>query len=433
MLRCLIWSLCWVPTLCYAELWTLQAVVDRALDVSRAIAESKTDLQIQNMSLFKAVSGVSPRLIVGGTDVYNQQEFKFGGAVLLPLHQTQGQLTIAQPISTLIASIANARAELLKRQASEKMLEQARIEVAFGAAQLYREIQKYENVYLLSLDRVAASKAGLMVAQANHELGRISDSDFFRVKVLSSQAQIGVTAAKAEFDICMSVLRDALNLKEEIELEKLPQAKEIHFNLELPDLTISSEIALKSNRTIQIVKLNQRAVGEGSVFSWLAWLPNVSAFVTMTKQFGTVSDLSPNQLMNAGLKLDWTLWDGGERLLDTRMVQLQNYKLKLQVVDAERKLALEVQKTQVALDAALETFDLQKTSVQEAELAYQQIHEKFQLGAVSISDFLSAESSNYSAVVDLTKAVADLDIKHMQWKKAMGESRPVSILNGVSP
>lgn len=422
---------------------TLDEIIERVLEVSLDVDNAKLDKKTQSMQLAKTIAQVSPKVSAAWT--YNhydsaipylnessvQEKGKDGELLFIrPLNTASGSVTILQPLTGLLAGLAGALIDGVRKSKSQLAIEEVKTNVSFSAAMAYRQVQQAEAIYLIAEDRVALAEKQSKQAEVSLRLGRLSKSDGLRLDVSVGQAKVGTANAKAVFENMQAQFLNILDYQSDrvFQFEKIPAAKYVDIKITVPTLDEARVGAQEQRFDLKTARLYQKELEASSLLPLLSVLPNINAFMRFEHNFLQAGFLSVPTTKVMGLSLDWSIWDGGDRFLSRRILQLQAYKAKNQVAALVRGVSLEILKTRSDLLAAQDVFALQKTILRQSEEAYRGVSERFRLGALSVTELLQAENTLNSTRVDLVKAVIDLDIKNMLLQKAMGRTRPVSVL-----
>jgi outer membrane protein TolC len=422
---------------------TIDEIVDRALQVSLNVDNAKVDKKIQTMQLAKTMLQLSPK--VSAAWAYNHfdsaipflneqgvQEVDRDGQLqfIRPLNTSTGSITIIQPLTGFMAGLAGALVDGIRQTKSRLVIENVKIDVSFFAAITYRQVQQAESIYLIAEDRVVLAEKQRKEAEVSFRVGRLSKSDVLRLDVLVSQAKVETARARAIFENTQAQFLDILEYQSNsvFRFEKISDGKHIEINISVPTLDEARADAYVGRFDLKMARLSQKELEGSSLLPLLSILPNVNAFMKVEHNFLPAGFFSMPSTKTMGLTLDWSLWDGGDRFLSRRILQLQSYKAKSLVAGVERGLSLEILRTRSDLLAAQDVLSLQKSMLLQSEEAYRGVSERFRLGALSVTELLQAENTLNTTRVDLAKAVIDLDIKNMLLQKAMGKTRPVSVL-----
>lgn len=417
-------SLCRISDLHAAELLFTDAV-ELALAASRQIKISRIDHTLAKINTLQNAAMMSPKVSVIWNDTYYNSAITvpFGGQdiSIRPKQLAAGSLVLQQPLSMLIGLLQKIRSDIKTQQAAETGLELTQVEIAFGTAQAYRQIQQLDGLVKIAKERIELGIRQEQDATENFKVGRISKSDLLRIHMALGQARVAASSIITQYETALLAFKDLLGyeLTDSIELSKIP-----------------SELALKTEKEalsqerldIRIAQLTFRAAQENNWLPIASFLPNLSAFARIDENFTNAGTFQIPTTYSFGFNLTWDIWDGGARLLNMKSTSLLASKAHLNLIETKRQALIDQEQKKLAFHTAKETLGLQKTTLEQAQEAYFATSEKFKYGAASITDLLQSELDLNNARINWNNAITDLDVKHMLLQKANGQKRPETLL-----
>ena len=418
----------WMVSSLGASELLLEEAIDKALLASRQIKISRIDATLAKTNNLQNIALMSPKVSLGWANAYYDSPIQFDlnghNAVIRPQETSAGFLQIIQPISMLVGLIQKVRADYKTQKAAETGSELSQVEIAFAAAGSYRQLQQLKSFNQIAEERVQLGLRQEQEGKAIFEAGKISKSDLLRVQMALGNFKVGAANIKTQYDSSLLAFKDLLGyeLTNEVELSKIP------LNPEIPTLEKEGSGGISPRLDIKIAQLTYEANKNNTWLSYASFLPNLSAFARVDKNFINPGAFSQAEFYSLGLNLSWDIWDGGSRFLNIRSASLMASKAHLNLLEVTRKASIDQEQKKLEFKTAWESLDLQKTSLEQAEQAYESASEKFKLGAISVTDLLQSELDLNNAKINWAKAITDLDIKHMLVQKANGQRRPESIL-----
>jgi outer membrane protein TolC len=414
----------WVPSNLEATELLFEEAIEKALTVSRQVKIARIDSRLAGIPALQDAALMSPKVSIAWTNTHYDSAIlaPFSGAniVIRPQELSAGSLIITQPISPLLGLIQKIRADKKTEQAAQAGFEFSRVEIAFGSAQAYRQIQQLSELDRIAEERVELAKKQEHDATAIYRAGRISKSDLLRIQMALGQAKVAAATLHAQYEAALYAFKDLLGYELEDRISLSP----------LPDLSATAtDIPEETERLdVKAAKLTYEAAIENKWLNIASFLPVLNGFVRADHNFINPGQFSVATVYSIGLNLTWDVWDGGARLINHQAGSLSSNKANLTYLTAARNAAIDQKQKKLDLDAATESLDLQKTILEQGEEAYKATFQRFQNGAVSATDLLQAELELNNAKVGWAKALTDLDIKHMLLQKANGAKRPTSLL-----
>ncbi|MEI6790345.1 MAG: TolC family protein, partial [Myxococcaceae bacterium] len=274
----------WVVSNLKATELLFEEAIDRALVASRQIKLSKIDTKLATINTLKNVTLMSPQVSLGWNNTYYDSpiQFDFNGhnAVIRPQETSAGFLQVIQPLSPLIGMIQKLRADYKNQKAAEAGYELTQVEIAFGSAVAYRQIQQLGQLNQISKDRVQLSIRQEQDAAAIFRAGRINKSDLLRIRMALGGSKVAAANMQSQYESTLLAFKDLLGI-------------ELTAQIELSVLQ-TSPILLEADNTnpslrldIKAAQLTYEAAKENSWLSTASFLPNLSAFARVDKNFIT--------------------------------------------------------------------------------------------------------------------------------------------------
>jgi outer membrane protein len=151
------------------------------------------------------------------------------------------------------------------------------------------------------------------------------------------------------------------------------------------------------------------------------YFPSVSAFAGYGFSNRELSRLTENKSLNWGLNLRWTLFDGftTNEALQSAYVQKKNAELSLQ--QTERNINVEVKKALLDLEAARKAYEVSQKGLLSAIEDRKIAEERYNLGAGTLLDLLTANAGLVSAQANKVNAVYDFIIAKRNVEYVVGE------------
>ncbi len=401
-----------------------EEAIEKALAASRQVKISQIDATLAKTNTLQNAALMSPKVSLAWANTHYDSAISvpFNGTnvVIRPQEQSLGSLIVSQPLSPIVGLIQKIRADRKTQQAAQAGFELVRVEIAFGSAQAYRQIQQLSELDRIAKDRVALGEKQEQDALAVFKTGRISKSDLLRIQMALGQAKVGAATVKAQYEAALYAFKDLLgyDLKDTLELSKLPP--------QIPPLPEGEGEFERLD--IKAAKLTHEAAVENNWLSIASFMPVLNAFARLDHNFIDPGGFNISNIYSFGLNLTWDVWDGGTKFLNLKSSSLVSSKAHLNYLTATRTAAIDQEQKALDLKAAKESLALQKIILEQAQESYQAASTRFGNGAISVTDLLQAELDLNNARVNWAKAITDLDIKHMLLQKANGARRPTSVL-----
>ncbi len=346
--------------------------------------------------------------IVGGTEIVIQSYNAVSGvlALNLTLFDSQG-----------IPGFRNIRSE---RAAQEYATLETKRQLAFEVSNAYLTTLGVDQVLVASQHRYEYAKQALDAARARYSAGLVGVNDVTRAELEFATAEMGVTQVRGQ------VQTTYLELGYLIDDPEAP-----HKELEVPDflLTAAEDIPVDvgqliveaQNRRLDLNSLRWHAKAQHALVlaPTLKWFPSL----TLNAQYRYTNEAGltgRNTNWNAGLTMNWTLFDGFNRSAEYAERKSLAIQADLDVQGAMRRVELEVRDALISLEN-------QKASLKQAIIAQDvakrnatEIAELYRQGLASALQVADANVRMFEAEVTLVRERYGLGISFLNLEAALG-------------
>ncbi|HBS47662.1 TPA: hypothetical protein DEO28_04860 [Candidatus Dependentiae bacterium] len=400
-----------IPTLTIMDL-TIPKAIEMGYQYSNSIMESECDIKSANYIAKSALSGYFPQITAETSEQFvehkeglkpevnlgvSQLLYSFGG----PLEQykiNKKDVSIAKYQKEIATDLVRNQVEtsFLRCWVTEK-------KIAFIKALNKSAIEQFEKsreAYKVGL----ISKNQFMQAQATYEKN-IADVKSYEDQLISIRKTfeyyIG-TEIYSQPNTNVNLMWDKDNPLPKLESFKTYQTKALENRKELK----------AKQKEIEKAKLQSK-------YYINQYLPSVSVLgnQTFTKQ----SAFSPvNYFGNAGVSLNWNIFDGLANKHLQSAAKAQKAKAILEKDDLHDDITEEVQKAYYQLNILLKELEAKNAELAQAKNQFLLRNEEFTVGLISKVDFEAAKTSWEKAQFDWLELRVAVEIKYMDLNFACG-------------
>ncbi len=399
--------------------YTLERCVELGLARSAAALNAERDREIGRALITQARSEAFPQL--SGSAAYTRldevQEIGFGEASL-PLGVLDNY-TVEGRVEQLLYSGGRVRAALRAAGLARDFFDSGAVHTR---SELTRDIRKGFHAILLAReavavrrDSVAQLEAHARDAEQQWRAGTLSEFDQLSARVRVSNERPALIAAQKEYAAALLGMRRILGVEARgFEV----QGRLIHcpVTVSLADLMVR---AIESRADVRQVELQVELNREQLDVVRAGHRPNLRAFFSYNGanayQFVEYED-EWEWHWNAGLKADWTLWDGGLTSGRVRERRLELSKSETTLDDLVRLVRMQVQTAYMEMERAREAIAAGAGSVALARKALGIAKTRFDAGLATNLEYAdsqlalrSARLSRWQALHDHMNAVAELE------------------------
>ncbi len=368
------------------------------------------------------------------------------GATVIPARINTGALVLAQPIVPLGPLYMKLKSDMSMSRVAQYDEKQAKRAARFGGAEAFiraRKAEQFLDIADASLKLVAKQKND---ADALYRAGRLANVDLLRFQMAVADSQSQFEQAKNIRELAFLALAESIGTPDPTSLH-LIAPKDGIFNENTDAIPKSSEAvtkALENRSEIKGADARLEMVHYYKLAADFDYLPMINAFAKYERDF-TRDDLSVplghthspsgsvitlptlfyakkdiRDTFTFGLSLKWTLWDWGARILKSSEFAANISKARLAKEQIESGIRLETTQSVLDMEYARSNLAMARTTAKFAEEAYHQQSIRFQNGAVSATDMITAERDLTRARGGLTSAEGDLDLAWLKVLKTSG-------------
>ncbi len=123
---------------------------------------------------------------------------------------------------------------------------------------------------------------------------------------------------------------------------------------------------------------------------------------------------------DAGITLNWSLWDGGRVAADAAQAASQSEVARQRLAEFDSVLALEVRQRRLEIDSGRAAVAAAAEAIRAAAEAHRVVTERYRVGVIAQSDVLDAEVSLLQAELDRTRALAGVRLAQARLDRSVG-------------
>ena len=403
-----------------AETLTLQQALARALQVNNTIERARAEVNVVDQSRKQLLSAVMPRITTTGAATRNSEEVAFGSGedarTVLPRNDWNYRVVLSQPIYAgrrEFRAYSQAKLGVENAREAERGTEDA---VLLRVASNYQAVVDADARIDVEKKNMELAESRRKQAQAFYEAGEVTKVDVLRAETAIKAAQRQMALAQQIRQIAVSVLRQDLDLNEDIDvttpdrsLPSLPVQTELEQRAEAsrPDV-----MAARNNLTIASLEVKkQRGFWLPTVTFDGGWVNQKSAFPASRYSYGA-------------LRFNIPLLQSGE--VEARVAQAKEREKQAQLAleDAKTNAREDVRKALIDLRTAETALGLAQEQLAAAQAEYQQSFELYRAQEATSLDVASSET----ALADARRAVAEetlnRDLAELRVWYAAGDLKP---------
>jgi outer membrane protein TolC len=426
--------------------WSLNRCIETALKQNSDVLVASARARQAAGSALSAWSGIIPS--VDAQASYSQtRPDKFSATRVVTFNDstTVNGLAKKQEAGAISASATSniisipaikekRRRDHLRTSSNEDEAE-TRNQVVFFVKQQYFTLLKADRLAQVARDTEKLARDEETRAEALFQVGTVAKGDVLKARAHRASTQADRLQAESQAEIEASKLRQLLGLtaNERIAAEPLADA-----GIVLPDSAEAIRQAVAVRPRIMSAKATENAARAGLFGARAEHLPKISGNIGVdrTKIDETITDLGgvpglPDEIVNTRYATQWRggvvasmpifeglSIEGGVRQAKGAVLEAESQRRQ-----SELDVAVEVQQAWFLLREAVQRIDVQREGLISAEEDYKFSKGRYDLGAGTYLDLLTAEVGLATARQNLIQALADARIAEAGLEFAIGEKR----------
>ncbi len=174
---------------------------------------------------------------------------------------------------------------------------------------------------------------------------------------------------------------------------------------------------------LKLIESQQEMNKEESKGIKMSYLPNLNLYGVYNYSYNIKPDDDFRKGIDGvfiGLRLDWSLFDGLQRMHKSKMNAIRSDKLTNQYELANQQLEMAANQAKRQIKLKSDALSLSKEQLKLAENVYQQTNFKFEKGLANSTELILAENSLYQAQNNIVSTYVQLRQAELEYLKSIG-------------
>jgi outer membrane protein len=419
---------------------TLDGAVQIALERNISVLTAQYTLEGQESAVTAAYGGLLPTLSANGywqrTQSDRQSTF-IQGIGNIPLRQVATTNSFNTSIGSNLllfngfANTANVRRATSNAVSAEQTLNRTRQSVVFDVQTLYSNLLRDEELLKVNEDNLKRDRRQLEQIVESNRVGSKSIADVYRQQVQVGSDELALIQAQSTYDKARADLIFALGLN-------VTDAYDFHDPSIKPDVDTTEFQGINQQyrdfRSLVTEALgvrpdylsaaeNVNAANSAVTVATGGHFPSISAFVSYGLNSSEISSLSDNRSLIWGLNVSFPLFNGWQTTNQVQQAKVNLKTAEQQLSQAERQVQVDIAKSLLDLEAAEKQVSVTINSVISATEDRRIAEEKYNLGAGTILDLLTAEANYTLALSNKVNAAYNYFLVKKQLEYNIGRIR----------
>jgi len=405
------------------ERLTLEQAIDRAIRTMPATIQAAGNVRAAEAGERSALGSYLPRLSASaGTSLSpgTQVGTGVGTSVGVRINDSdRAGLSLSYDIFTggrRGAEKAQAEAQTVS---AEAILIEQKYAVTLATRQAFYDVLRADETIRAAESRLARAREAYDAALQRQRLGNATQSDVLRAQIEVNAAREAVLTANTQRTNAMYALGRLAGTNG-------PVAADGQIALEPSPLALSNDeilrIAVENSPAVIAARANASAADAGIAAAKSQYLPNLSLSAGYDWANRDPALSGGNASWSLGVGLSFPIFNGFQREESVERARIQEEVAHAQAADAERLARSNVQSALGNLALAEERIRINADAVKAAQEDLRVNRERYAVGASTILDVLTSQSSLVEAENGLIGARYDYQIARAQLESLLGRS-----------
>lgn len=416
---------------------TLNKSIEIALSQNTQVILAENTVRAQESNVLAAYGNLLPTVNASG--FWSRQNLQTESVYLqgignLPFQQssTSNSFRTSATASFTIfdgfgntAGLNRARAGALS---SEFSLDRTKQSVVITTTQLYLNVLRTEQLLKVAQDNLKRSMRQLERIEESNRVGAVALADVYRQQVVVGNDEIAVIQAENNHDRAVADLVFFLGLGalDEYRFEDSTIPTEFNtaefqsVNEQYRDVRSLMDQALKLRPDYQSAIENRNRARSGVTAARSGHFPSVSGFTSYGLSSPEIDKLRDNRSLTWGISISLPIFNGWQihNAVQQAKVDMKNAEETLD--QAHRQIQVDLKKSLLDLEASEKRIEVSQKSVQSAEEDRRIAEERYNLGAGTLLDLLTANAQYTTAVSNKVNAIYDYILAKRQMEYYVG-------------
>jgi outer membrane protein len=425
---------------------TLDQARQIALERNLSVVQAQNNLESAQSQVLAARGNWLPSLSASTGWSRSQQELKTTGqqyinfnGIQIPVAGESNALLLSNSFSSGVraswtvfngfqreASNSSATSRAI---ASEQGVTRTRQGIIFQTVSAYLNVFRTAELVTVSAENLKRDQRQLERITESNRVGALSLADVYRQQSQVANDELAVITAQNNFDKAKADLMALIGLDvlEDYDIVDATIPRDIDSTAIRESVRMSSNLAELATRALQARPDYHGAVesynaAESDVTSAKSgYYPSVSLSGSYNRSGDNIDRPLKNSFLSWGASLSWTLFDGFRTNQTVQSALASKRNAQIALAQAERDINVDVKKAILDLEASRKSFEVSQKGLLSAGEDRKIAEERYNLGAGTLLDLLTASASYVGAQATKVNSVYGFLTAKYNLEFALGE------------
>ncbi len=416
---------------------TLDEVIRIALDSNMTVIQAQNNFEATESGVMASYGRYLPSISGGGgwTRYQNEGQLYAGG---IPIPGSSATVTSESFTASLNASLtlfdgfdrgASINRANAVNEASQQTVKRTRQSIVFQVESAYLNVLRLEQLVQVALENLKRDNRQLERITESNRVGALSLADVYRQQSQVASDELLVINAQNNFGKSKADLVALIGLSFDQDYEFSDPSLSVTIDtaeVEVLRAQYSDRAAL-TGRALTVrpdylgFKKNYEASSSSVTSAKSNYWPSLNAFAGLSSNEELFGRVFQPKSFSWGVRLNWTIFDGFGTNMAVQNAIASRRNAEITIAQAERNISVEVRKAQLDLDAAVKQYDASQKGVLSASEDRKIAEERYNLGAGTLLDLLTANAGLVNAEANLVNASYNFIIAKRNMQYVLGE------------
>jgi len=416
---------------------TLDQAVRIALDSNLSVIQAQNNLEATESGVLASYGRYLPFISGGGgwTRYQNEGQLYAGG---IPIPGSSATVTSESFSASLNASLtlfdgfdrgANVNRANAVKEAAGHTVVRTRQSIVFQVESSYLNVLRVEQLVQVALENLKRDNRQLERITESNRVGALSLADVYRQQSQVASDELLVINAQNNYGKSKADLVALIGLSMDQDYQFSDPSMSVSIDsaeVKVLRAEYSNRAALTS-RALSVrpdylgFKNNYEASSSGVTSAKSNYFPSLSAFAGLSSNEEFLGRVFQPKSFSWGVRLNWTIFDGFGTNMAVQNAIAGRRNAEITIAQAERNISVEIRKAQLDLDAAVKQSDVSQKGVLSASEDRKIAEERYNLGAGTLLDLLTANAGLVNAQANYVNASYNYIIAKRNMEYVLGE------------
>ncbi|RNI21904.1 TolC family protein [Rufibacter latericius] len=403
---------------------SLEQCVEYALKNQAQVQQAQIDEEIGERQIRAQLSGWLPQVSANYAFTHNikRPQSVFGDQVITIGQKFTSNINF-QANQTLYSNdlLLASRAARFTRTALDLNTQSTKINTVVDVSKAFYNILLSQEQLRILDENIARQEKQYRDARAQYEQGLVDKTDYQRASITLNSIRADRKRTQEAIKASTAVLQELMGLPVNSPLTLAYDYNQMQQNI-LVDTT--QNVTFANRVEFQQVQTQRQIQGLNTRYHRYNFLPTASAFVNYNPTFfsSSFSDIYSQSYPTSavGLQVGIPIFQGGRRLQNVRISELQEENLNLELQNVQRQINTEYQRALANYKSDYNDWLTLQSNVQLAEEVYNVIKLQYNEGIKTYLDLIVAETDLRTAQLNYYNALYNVLSSKLDVQRALG-------------